>query len=283
MIAEAQDAARPERQHFFRALALVEEAVRQEDWVEKCHTAVGERRGELDALRSSLPQRCTQVGQRVGTLVRRLESQRTDRVRANEQCREADRLIEVATRGLAVQRPDLPKAGQVIDAAEAAALSAETLADDDERLAHQAYDGIEVADHDVRKVAGWYAEGVKTDVRAATAALENAKGLLTRQRYEEAIRTAAESQRLSRDALAEANDEAGRRRRARQLEMQRRQMEDSFVRMSRGAGPWVIQLPGGTFSGPDPWRTVQARPSAPAGGGATASGGWTSRTAEGGW
>ena len=283
MIAEAQDAARPERQHYFRAMALVEEAVRQEDWVDGCQTAVGERRGELDALRASLPNRCTDVGQRIGTLARRLESQATDRVRANEQCREADRLVEVAKRGLAVQRPDLPKAGQVIDAAETAVVSAETLADDDERLARQAFNGIETADHELRKVAGWYAEGVKPDVRSGLAALENAKGLLTRQRYEDAIRAAAEAQRLSREALAEASDEAGRRRRARQMEMQRRQMEDSYVRMSRGAGPWVIQLPGGTFSGPDPWRTVQARPAAPQGGGQTSSGGWGSRTAEGGW
>jgi hypothetical protein len=283
MIAEAQDAARPERQHYFRAMALVEEAVRQEDWVDRCQTAVGERRGELDALRASLPNRCTDVGQRIGTLARRLEHQATDRVRANEQCREADRLVEVAKRGLAVQRPDLPKAGQVIDAAETAVVSAETLADDDERLARQAFNGIETADHELRKVAGWYAEGVKPDVRSGLAALENAKGLLTRQRYEDAVRAAAEAQRLSREALAEASDEAGRRRRARQMEMQRRQMEDSYVRMSRGAGPWVIQLPGGTFSGPDPWRTVQARPAAPQGGGQTSSGSWGSRTAEGGW
>jgi len=116
------------------------------------------------------------VGQRIGTLARRLESQATDRVRANEQCREADRLVEVAKRGLAVQRPDLPKAGQVIDAAETAVVSAETLAEDDERLARQAFDGIETADHELRKVAGWYAEGVKPDVRSGLAALENAKG-----------------------------------------------------------------------------------------------------------
>ena len=283
MIAEARDAARPERQHYFRAMALAEEAVRQEDWVERCQAAVDERRGELDALRASLPQRCTGVGQRVGTLVRRLDGQRTDRVRANEQCQLADRLIEVARRGLAVQRPDLPKAGQVIDAAEAAAVSAERLADDDERLARQAFDGIEAADRDLRKAAGWYAEGVKPDVRAATSALENAKGLLSRQAYEDAIRSASEAQRQAREALAAASDEAARRRRASQLEAQRRQMEDSYVRMSRGAGPWVIQLPSATFSGPDPWRTVQPQQTPAPPGNATASSGWTSRTAEGGW
>lgn len=283
MIAEAQDAARPDRQHFFRALALVEEAVRQEDWVERCQASVDERRAELDALLASLPNRCTGVGQRVGTLARRLDSQRTDRVRANEQCQLADRLVEVARRGLAVPRPDLPKAGQVIDAAEAAAVSAERLADDDERLARQAFDGIESADRELRRAAGWYAEGVKPDVRTAAAALENAKGLLGRQAYEDAIRAASDAERQARESLAAAHEEAARRRRASQFEAQRRQMEDSYVRMSRGAGPWVIQLPGGTFSGPDPWRTVQPRsPSTPPGGG-TASGGWTSRTAEGGW
>ena len=281
MIAEAQAAAQPHRQDYFRALALVEEAARQQEWVESCHTAVTDRRAALDGLRVSLPQKCTQVGARVGTLARRLDSQSTDRVRANEQCREAGRLVQVATRGLALERPDLPKTGQVIDAAEAAAVGAEQLADDDERLAHQGFEGIEVADRQLRQAASWYAEGVKADVRGAAAALEDAKGLLTRQRYEDAIRAATDSQRLAREALAEATAEAQRRSRARQLEVQRRQMEDSYVRMSRGSGPWVIQLPGGTFSGPDPWRPVSTSHSG--GGGRSTGSGWSSRTAEGGW
>jgi len=285
MIAEAQAAAQPQRQDYFRALALVEEAIRQEDWVESCHSSVADRRAELDGLRTSLPQKWSQVGQRVAGLGRRLESQRTDRVRANEQCREAGRLVEVAQRGLAAERPDLPRTGQVIDAADAAAAGAEQLAEDDERLARQGFEGIEVADRQLRQAASWYAEGLKADVRSAGKALEDAKGLLTRQRYEDAIRAATDSQRLSREALAEASAEAERRRRARQMEIQRRQMEDSFVRMSRGSGPWVIQLPGGTFSGPDPWRTISMpRPDGIGGGGGHSTGsGWSSRTAEGGW
>ena len=288
MVAEAREASRPERQEYFRALALVEEAIRQEDWVERCLAAVTDRRAELDGLRAALPGKCADVGRRIGTLERRLQAQRTDRVRANEQCREAGRLVQVAERALAVDRPDLPRTGQVIDAADAAAEGAERLADDDERLAGQAVEGIEAAQGALRRAAGWYAEGVKPDVRGATAAFEDAKGLLSRQRYEESIRAAAESQRLSREALAEAGNEAQARRRARQLEAQRRQMEDSFVRMSRGSGPWVIQLPGGTFSGPDPWHTVTVSGGGRGGSGGgsgseSASGQWTSRTAEGGW
>ena len=286
MVAEAREAARPERQEYFRAVALVEEAIRQEDWVERCLSAVTDRRAELDGLRAALPGKCADVGRRVGGLERRLQAQRTDRVRANEQCREAGRLVQVAERALAVDRPDLPRTGQVIDAADAAAEGAERLADDDERLAGQAVEGIEAAQGALRRAASWYAEGVKPDVRGASAAFEDAKALLSRQRYEDSIRAAAESQRLSREALAEADNEARSRRRAAQLEAQRRQMEDSFVRMSRGSGPWVIQLPGGTFSGPDPWQSVSVSTGGrggSGGGSGSASGQWSSRTAEGGW
>ena len=282
MVAEAREASRPERQAYFRALALVEEAIRQEDWVERCLTAVTDRRAELDGLRAALPGKCADVGRRVGTLERRLQAQATDRVRANEQCREAGRLVQVAERALAVDRPDLPRTGQVIDAADAAAAGAERLADDDDRLARQALEGIDAAQADLRRASGWYAEGVKPDVRGGVQALEDAKGLLSRQRYEDSIRAATDAQRLAREALAEAGHEAERRRRARQLEAQRRQMEDSFVRMSRGSGPWVIQLPGGTFSGPDPWRTMRS----PAGGAPpTRAGGsgWSTHTAESSW
>ncbi|MEI7781601.1 MAG: hypothetical protein WCJ18_06710, partial [Planctomycetota bacterium] len=40
MVAEAQTAAEPARQHYFRALALLEEVVRQQDWVAGCQAAV---------------------------------------------------------------------------------------------------------------------------------------------------------------------------------------------------------------------------------------------------
>ena len=284
MAAEARAASQPDRQEYFRAVALVEEAMRQEEWVERCLSSVTERREELDALRASLPGKCADVGRRVGALERRLQSQRTDRVRANEQCREAGRLVQVAEQALGVERPDLPRTGQVIDAAAAAATGAEQSAADDDRLARQAVEGIEAAGADLRRAGGWYAEGLKADVRGAASALEDAEGLLGRQRYEDAIRAAAESQRLAREALAEASREADRRRRARQLEAQRRQMEDSYVRMSRGSGPWVIQLPGGTFSGPDPWQSVAPPTARPGGAGSGAAAGqWSSRTAEGGW
>ena len=115
LITEAQAAAQPSRQHYFRAVALLEEAVRQEDWVEGCHRALTDRRTELNQLKSSLPQRCTKVVQRIETLGRTLHKQATDRVRANEQCREAGRLVEVAQRGLAMDRPDLLRTGKVLD------------------------------------------------------------------------------------------------------------------------------------------------------------------------
>lgn len=282
LIQDARVALEPARQEYFRAVALLEEAVRQEDWIEGCHTAVTDRRAELDELRASVPARRDHTGDRVAALERRLHRQQTDRARANERCREASRLLDVAGTALAVARPDLRQASQLVEAADAAAARAEQFADDDERLARQAADEIEETDALLRRVAAWYAEGVQADVRGAVAGLETARSLLGRQRYEDAIKTAGEAAQAGRAAYAAATTEAERRRLRRQQEIRRRQLEESFTRMSRGAGPWVIQLPGGMFSGPDPWRSMQSgpRPSAPS---STAGGGWSRDIAQVGW
>ena len=276
MIAEAQAAAEPARQHYFKALALLEEVVRQEAWVEGCQAAVTDRRQELDGLRAALPQRSAASAEKIAGIAARLERQRTDRVRANEHCREAGRLVQVADRSLAMARPDLLQTARVIDAADTAAARAEEFAAEDERLARQTFAEIDETDNLIRRAAAWYAEGVSADVRNASASLEQAKSLLARQRYEDSIKASAEAAAQAREAYAAATAEADRRRQRRVQEIQRRQMQDSFERMSRGAGPWVISLPGGTFTGPDPWRSVF-------GGGGAGGGGSISRSAGGGW
>ncbi len=268
LIDEAREAMVPQRQHHLRAVAVLEETVRQEDWVEGCLAAIIDRLAELDELQGGLPgQRDTAV-RRVATLEQRLRAQRTDRVRANERCREAVRIIEVVDAGLRASRPDPRQTSQLVQAADTAVARGEELADEDDRLARQAANDIDETDALVRRVAAWYAEGVQADARGAANAVETARSLLERQRYEEAIHTAAEASQQARIAYATATAEAERRRVRRQQEIQRRQMEESFTRMSRGAGPWVVRLPGGTFSGPDPWRSMASQPrrSPPAGG-----------------
>jgi hypothetical protein len=284
LIEEAQAAVDSVRQHYFRGVALLEEAVRQEDWIEACHAAVTDRRAELDQLLASVPGRIDAGRQRVTALERRLHRQQTDRLRANERCREAGRLIEVAGTTIAAVRPDPRQAMQLAQAADDAAARAEQLADEDDRLATQAAGEVEEADAVIRRVAAWYGEGVQADVRGGVAALEAARSQLERQRYEEAIKSAGEAAQTARTAYAAATAEAERRRIRRQQEVQRRQMEDSFSRMSRGAGPWVIQLPGGVFTGPDPWRAPHAAPpttqSSPS---RTASAGWSRDVAQVRW
>ena len=286
LLSESHAAADRKLQHYFRALALAEEAGRQEDWVEGCHAAITDRRAELDQLRASLPQKRDTVKNRVVDLERQLERQRTDRVRANERCREADRLLEVADRGLGLQRPDLREVGQLLEAADTAAARAGELAAEDDRLARQAFEDLEETDNLVRRVAAWYAEGVSADAGTAASALEAAKSLLSRQRYEDSIKTSAEAARLAKEAYAAATAEAESRRLRRQQEIQRRQLEESFSRMSRGFGPWVIQLPGGSFTGPDPWRSMaggsRSIQRVPASSG-PAGGNWTNDTAQVGW
>jgi uncharacterized membrane protein YgcG len=283
LIHEARAAMEPTRQEYFRAVALLEETVRQEDWIEGCHAAVTDRRAELDELLATLPPRREKAGERVATLERRLHRQQTDRARANERCRESSRLLDVAGSALAVARPDLRQASQLVEAADAAAARAEAFADEDERLASQAADEIEETDALLRRVAAWYAEGVQPDVRGAAAGLETARSLLGRQRYEDAIKAAGEASQAGRAAYAAATAEAERRRIRRLDEIRRRQLEESFTRMSRGAGPWVIQLPGGMFSGPDPWRSLQSGPLSSGPSRTAGGGGWSRDIAQVGW
>ena len=275
LLLEARAAAEPSRQDFFRAVAILEEAARQADWTEGCLTAITDRCAELEELRAALPTRRDTVRQRVVELERRLHRQRTDRPRAGERCREAVRLLEVADEGLATQRPDLPRAAQLVDAADAACARGGQLADEDERLATQALSDVEETDAALRRIAAWYAEGVQADVRAAASQLDNARSLLSRQRYEEAIAAASEASRAGRLAYAAATAEAERRQLLRQQEIEQRRMAESFERMSRGAGPWMIQLPGGPLAGPSPWRSVQ--------GGSRRSASSSSSTAGRGW
>jgi len=279
LLEEARASAAPDVQHYFRAVALLEETVRQEDWVEGCLAAITDRLAELEELRGVLPGKRDKAAQRIATLEQQLRRQRTDRVSANERCREAARIIEVADGTMRMARPDLRQSAQLIEAADTAATRGEELAAEDDRLARQAANDIDETDSLVRRVAAWYAEGVQADVRSAAAAVDTARSLLERQRYEDAIRTAAEASQQARIAYATATAEADRRRTRRQQEIQRRQLEESFARMSRGAGPWVVQLPGGTFTGPDPWRTMTA----PSRTSTSAGGSWSRDVAQVGW
>jgi len=276
LVGEAAEDISPQTQHFFRAVALLEEASRQEDWAESCLAAISDRRGELDGLKEALPGRWQASREQVTALARGLEQQRTDRARANERCREAERLLEVAGGLLRATRTNPRQIDQVVQAADTAAARGAELAAEDDRLARQAARDLDEADAVVRRAAAWYAEGVQADVRPAAAALDTARGLLERQRYEDAIHTAGDASQQARAAYAAATAEAERRRARRQAEIRRRQMEESFARMSRGAGPWVINLPGGAFTGPDPWRSFgsAARSLGKAGGGGAAAG-WT--------
>ncbi len=283
LLLEGQAAADTMRQHYFRAVAVLEEAARQEDWAATCLTGIIDRRRELDDLRESLPQAYATARNHAEGLGQKLQRQRTDRHRAHERLREASRLLEVAEGLLREQLPDPRKAVQVVQAAEQAAAHGNDLADEDERLAKQAADGLDEADTTLRRVAAWYAEGLQADVRAARSKLDSARAELSRQRYEEAIQAAADASQQARVAYATATAEADRRRQRRQAEIRRRQLEESFARTSRGAGPWVINLPGGTFTGPTPWRSLGS-PSHSAGSSSRPAGGsWSDGVAEVRW
>lgn len=269
------------RQYYFRAVAALEEAERQADWAVTCLAAISARRRDLESLVESLPGLRHRVAGRVAELAATLARRRTDRARANERCREAGRILEAAGELAAAQRPDPRLVEQAIRAAETAAARGEEFAAEDDRLAAQAAADLADAEGLFRRAASWYAEGVKADVRGVEQALRDGKGLLAQQRYEDAIRAAGEAGERARLAYAAATAEAERRRARRIAEQRQRQLEESFARMSRGVGPWVISLPSGGFTGPDPWRSNGSLPRGFGGGSAESS--WSRDVAEVRW
>jgi uncharacterized membrane protein YgcG len=272
-----------DRQHFFRAVATLEEAQRQAEWAAACLEAVADRRRELDTLWNTAPESRERAGRLVAALAATLARQRTDRARANERCREAQRLLETAGRVAEAARPDPRQVAQLIQAAETAAGRGEELAAEDERLARQAAADLEEAESVIRRAASWYAEGVKADVETARAQLRTARNLLERLRYEDSIRAAGESAEQARAAYAIATAEADRRRQRRLAAQRRRQLEESYRRTSRGSGPGVISLPTGGLTGPNPWRAGESIARSLGGGGGPATGGWGRDIAVGRW
>lgn len=282
LLDEARADAAASRQAYFRAVAALEEAQRQADWAADCLGAVAARRRELEQLATAAPGMRRQVAGRIDALATLLASRLTDRARANERCREAQRLVETGDRLAAARRPDPRQVEQVLRAADSAASRGEEFAADDERLARQAAADLTEAEGLFRRAASWYAEGIKADVQGVEGSLAQARALLSQQRYEDSIRVSGEAAEQTRRAYAEATAEAERRRARRVAEQQRRQLEESFARMSRGAGPWVITLPGGGFTGPDPWRSHGSTPTS-SGGGRSAGGRWSRDVAEVRW
>jgi hypothetical protein len=280
LVDEGRADAASSRQYYFRAVAALEEAQRQADWAADCLAAVSARRRELDELVTAVPGLRRQVAGRIDALATLLASRRTDRARANERCREAERLIETGDRLAAVGRPDPRQVEQTLRAADSAAARGEEYAADDERLARQAAADLTEAEGLFRRAASWYAEGIKADVQGVERSLHDARSLLAQQRYEDSIRLSGEAAEHTRRAYAQATAEAERRRARRLAEQQRRQLEESFARMSRGAGPWVISLPSGGFTGPNPWRSSGPMPG---GGGRSAGGSWSRDVAKIRW
>jgi hypothetical protein len=283
LLQEGKAEAAVERQWYFRAVAVLEEAERQADWAAACLDAVAARRLELDELLEALPELRRRAAARIADLAATLARQRTDRARANERCREAERLLEAAASLAAAGRPNPRQIELALRAAETAAARGEELAAEDARLAAQAAADLSDAEGLFRRAASWYAEGVKADVQGIEADLHNARSLLAQQRYEESIHLAAEAAERARRAYAAATAEAERRRARRLADQRRRQLEESFSRMSRGAGPWVISLPSGGLTGPNPWRSSGSFPSLSGGGSRTGGGRWSRDVAEVRW
>jgi len=282
--------------------------------LQESHASLADLRGEIDAIESADDRR-RQLVERITELRRQVADRRGVGWRLREPGADPDRLLadanhEASLAGDALDAANVTAAASHLGRGEAdakrqhyfravavleeaerqadcaatclAVISTRHRAAEDAQLAAQAAADLADAEGLVRRAASWYAEGVKVDVRPAETALQSARDLLGQQRYEDAIHAAGEAGERTRLASATATAGAERRRARRIAKQRQRQLEESFGRLARGAGPWVISLPGAGLAGPNPWQSSGTAVRA-TGGGRSTGGHWSRDVAEARW
>jgi hypothetical protein len=205
---EAASLAAPGVQHYLRAAGLVEQCEKERQEAHSLLSAVERRLTELVEIRRKRRDELAELRRRVDRLADTLHRSAADRVRANERCREADRLVRDALDQAEQPRADWPRIETLLKEIARLAEEGERLAQEDFQLARQAADEIAEAEREMQTARGFHRLGITADVSACDRLLDDARRKLHAQEYEDAIRLAARAEKEARQAVAEADRRA---------------------------------------------------------------------------
>lgn len=226
-------------QHFVRAAKLLDQAADNQRYAQTELAAVGNRLRELVAIRAAFQAQIGQLGGRTQNVGQLLQSSNADRTLANERYRTVrmmvDSLIEESRRS----RPDWMRLTSRLLGIGTDLDRVEQLVREDIQLAQQSATQIAEAEKVIREARAFQDDrGVTPDLSAAESQLAQARGCLTSQGYEEAIRLANAAEQMARFAHQESVSRAQQRQQ--ELESQRRaEQANAFVgtRMQAEAEP----------------------------------------------
>lgn len=219
-------------QCYLRASKLLNQATDNHKHAAAELAAVGKRLRELIELRAACQAQFNQLCTRSDRVNHLLQSSSADRALANERFRAArlslDRLVDDSRQ----PRPDWTRLTTLAREIESDLDRAEQLAKEDVQLAQHATAEIAETERVIQDARSFCGYGFTPDVSAAESQLAQARGCLTSQGYEEAIRLANAAEQMARAADQDAISRAQRRQQ--ELESQRRAEQATTISGSVG-------------------------------------------------
>lgn len=221
--AEAAREASANVQHYVHASKLLSQAADNHKHAVAEFEAVGKRLRELVELRAKFQAQIGQLGSRSDQVNGLLQSSTADRALANERYRTIRQALDGLLQESRQSRPDWTRLTARLSGIGADLDRVEQLAREDMQLAQQAAAEIAETEKVIREARAFRDGGFTADVSAAESQLSQARGCLTAQGYEEAIRLANAAEQMARFAHQEAIGRAQRQQQ--ELESQRRAAE----------------------------------------------------------
>lgn len=222
-VADAAGKASVGIQHYVQASKLLAQAADNHQHAHAELTAVGTRLRELVELRAKFQAQIGQLGSRSDQVNGLLQSSTADRALANERYRTVRSALEGLLQESRQSRPDWTRLTSRLSGIGTDLDRVEQLAKEDMQLAQQAAAEIAETEKVIRDARAFRDGGFSADVSAAESQLSQARGCLTAQGYEEAIRLANAAEQMARFAHQEAIGRAQRQQQ--ELESRRRAEE----------------------------------------------------------
>jgi uncharacterized membrane protein YgcG len=204
-----------------------------------------------------------------------LQGHEEDRLAANQHYQSAEEALSHVQGDSGSSGGEWARLLEMVRGADADLQRSEQLAREDIRLARQAESEIDEAARVLRQARGYFAMGVTLGTAGADSALDQAQRCYHSQDYEQAIRAAAGAIREVRQAQADAAQQVH----LRQMQLEAGRRRHAAAAAVGGMAAAVTAASRAPAAGlPETGTGPAAAPEA-----ATASGAWSSETAEGSW
>lgn len=218
LLSEAKRNGDEDVQLYVTATEQYEQIQQQQNETALLIEAVDQRLQELVAMRDQVQQNAVYVTQFGSSVRQLLDSSAADRPAANQRFRHAEAALAEARSMSLAGKPEWQRVVDHLNLAQREFENSKSMAEQDQRLAQQAYSELNHAESQIRGAQSFYSLGFRAETSLANSQYQQAQQLLRSQDYEACIRLSNLAVASARDAINQAESLA----RAKQREQERR-------------------------------------------------------------